>query len=122
MTEALRLLLVEDDPDFTLLIRKLLERAGHSVASCRCAADALSCLRQGNYDLALLNQDLPDMTVLELLQTMASEGITTPAIMVNPPAPAWEADVVGFVVKGPSIQFLIELPQRVREAVARHRR
>jgi CheY-like chemotaxis protein len=122
MTDALRLLFVEDDPDFSLLIRRLLERAGHSVASCRCAAEALSRLRQGNYDLALLNRDLPDMTVPELLQTMASEGITTPAIMVYPLASAWEADVVGFVVKGPSTRPLIELSQRVQEAVARHRR
>jgi hypothetical protein len=42
--------------------------------------------------------------------------------MVYPPASAREADVVGFVVKGPSTRPLFELSQRVQEAVARHRR
>jgi two-component system NtrC family sensor kinase len=127
MAEALRLLLVEDDEDTTLLMRKALERAGHAVRSCRTAADALLCLRHGNYDLALLDQHLWDMTGLDLLQLMAREGIGTPAVLVTGQddeqlaARAFQVGALDFIVK--DVQLLLTgLPQRVQEALTRHRR
>ena len=71
MLDSLRLFLVEDDEDVALLITKTLERAGHHVTRCRTAADALIVLGQGGYDLILLDNLLPDMPGLELLQALA---------------------------------------------------
>jgi hypothetical protein len=59
---------------------------------------------------------------------MAREVIVTPAVMVTDqedeqlPASARQADALGFIVKDASLRILTELPQRVREAVTRHRR
>src|SRR5205823_800118 len=83
MTEALRLFLIEDDENVALLIRKTLERAGHHVTACRTAADALIVLGHSNFHLVLLDQVLPDMPGLDLLQAMNREGITTPVLMVT---------------------------------------
>src|SRR6516165_645093 len=81
--EPLRLFIVEDDDDVALLIRKSLERAGHQVTTCRTAADALTVLGHGTYHMVLLDQRLPDMAGLDLLQTLCREGISIPVLMVT---------------------------------------
>jgi PAS domain S-box-containing protein len=127
MSEALRLFLVEDEDPIALLIRKHLERAGHHVTGCRTAADALIVLGHSNYDLVLLDQGLPDMNGLDLLQTLNREGITTPVLMITQHG-GWElatqvlrAGATDFVKKDDALNFLVELPKRVHEAITRHR-
>ncbi len=127
MTEALRLFLVEDDDDVALLIRKSLERAGHHVATCRTAADALIVLGHGNYHLVLLDQFLPDMEGLDLLRALVREGISVPVLMVTGKgdedlaSQALRAGALDYVVKDKALTFLTELPKRVSESVTRHR-
>jgi PAS domain S-box-containing protein len=119
--------LVEDDEDVGLLIRKTLERAGHHVTSCRTAADALIVLGYGNFDLVLLDQRLPDMTGLDFLQALAREAIATPVLLVTAPGDTHlasrilRAGALDSVVKDEDHAFLIDLPKRVAESVARHR-
>lgn len=83
MTDSLRLFLIEDEEDVALLIRKSLERASHHVTCCRTAADALIVLGQSSFDLVILDQKLPDMKGLDLLQLLTREGINTPVLMVT---------------------------------------
>src|SRR5438270_6101614 len=83
MAEKLQLFLVEDDDVLTLLMRKCLERAGHAVTRCRTAADALIVLGQQSFDLALLDQRLPDMAGVDLLAVLARENISVPILMVT---------------------------------------
>jgi PAS domain S-box-containing protein len=127
MAEALRLFLVEDDDDIALLIRKSLERAGHTVTGCRTAADALIVLGHSTFNLVLLDQRLPDMAGLDLLQTLNREGITTPVLMVTGygdeqlATQVLRAGALDYLVKDPALTFLAELPKRVSESVTRHR-
>jgi PAS domain S-box-containing protein len=127
MTDALRLFLIEDDPDIVLLIRKSLERASHQVTCCRTAADALIVLAQTSFDLVLLDQKLPDMEGLDLLHTLAREGISVPVLMVTAHGDeklatrVLHAGALDYVVKDPALTFLTELPKRVAESVTRHR-
>src|SRR5688572_16063444 len=83
MSDSLRLFLIEDDDDVALLIRKSLERVDHHVTRCRSAADALIVLAQSSFDLVLLDQRLPDMEGLDLLEKLAREGIAVPILMVT---------------------------------------
>ncbi len=127
MAEALRLFLVEDHDDIALLIRKHLERAGHYVTGCRTAADALIVLGHSHFDLVLLDHELPDMAGLDLLQALNREGITTPVLMVTGKGDeqlatqVLRAGALDYIVKDPSLIFLVELPKRVSESVTRHR-
>lgn len=127
MTEPLRLFLVEDDDNIALLIRKALERSGHQVTTCRTAADALIILNHGTFHLALLDHRLPDMSGLELLQTLNQEGINTPVLVVTGygdeqlATQVLRAGALDYVVKDPALNFLSELPKRVMESVTRHR-
>jgi PAS domain S-box-containing protein len=126
VSDALRLFLVEDDDDIALLIRKHLERADYKVTRCRSAADALTVLGDQNFDLVLLDQKLPDMPGIELLQALAREGIVAPALMVTGygdeqlAAQVLRAGALDYVVKDPALTFLDELPKRVRDSVQRH--
>ena len=78
MTDSLRLFLIEDQPEEALLIRKSLERAGHQVTVCRTGADALIVLGQAPFDLVILDNQLPDMNGLDLLNTLTTHGQKLP--------------------------------------------
>jgi two-component system, cell cycle sensor histidine kinase and response regulator CckA len=127
MTEALRLFLIEDEDDVALLIRRSLERAGHQVTRCRNAADALIVLGHTSFDLALVDQRLPDMLGMDLLHLLAHEGIGVPALLVTAygdehlATRALQAGALDYVVKDQGLAFLGELPKRVAESVTRHR-
>ena len=127
MTDALKLFLIEDDDEISLLMVKRLERAGHEVTRCHTAADALIVLGHSAYDLVLLDHRLPDMAGLDLLDTLAGEGISTPALMVTAygdeqiATRALQAGALDYVVKDPGRNFLSDLPKRVHESVTRHR-
>jgi signal transduction histidine kinase/CheY-like chemotaxis protein len=59
---GLRLLLAEDNPVNTLLIRTMLERCGHEVHAVTNGEAALQALRDhGKFDLALLDVEMPRM-------------------------------------------------------------
>ena len=75
MPDRLRLFLVEDDPDFVLLIRRSLERANHEVVTCGTAADALIVLGQTQFNLVILDWQLPDMDGLELIQRLHRDNL-----------------------------------------------
>jgi PAS domain S-box-containing protein len=125
--EVLNLFLIEDEEDVALLLRRSLERAGHRVTHCRTAADALIVLGQASFDLVLLDQLLPDMNGLDLLDTLAREGITAPVLMVTAKgdehlaARVLRAGALDYIAKDPGLLFLTELPKRVGESVRRHR-
>jgi PAS domain S-box-containing protein len=123
----LDLFLIEDDDDIAFLMRKSLEKAGHQVTRCRTAADALIVLGQSSFDLALLDQRLPDMAGIDLLHLLAKENIAVPILMVTGfgdedlAARVLKAGALDYVVKDQSLGFLVDLPKRVAESVARHR-
>ncbi|MBL8800117.1 MAG: PAS domain S-box protein, partial [Planctomycetia bacterium] len=127
MTDALRLMLVEDDDDVALMISKALEHAGHTVTRCRTAAQALTELARQPCDLVLLDHYLPDMPGLELLQALQQKHLDTPALIVTAygdeqlATRVLHAGALDYVVKDPALNFLAELPKRVAESVTRHR-
>jgi two-component system cell cycle sensor histidine kinase/response regulator CckA len=127
MSESLRLFVIEDDPDSALLIRRHLERAGHSVTPCRSGADALIVLGHTAFDLVLLGPRLPDMGGLDFLHNLTREGISVPVLLVTQDKDAetargvLRAGAVDYIVKDTALTFLGELPKRVSESVTRHR-
>jgi PAS domain S-box-containing protein len=97
------------------------------VTRCRSAAYALIVLAQNTFDLVLLDQRLPDMPGLELLNILARDGIAVPALMVTAHGDeqlatrVLHAGALDYIVKDPALTFLTELPKRVSESVTRHR-
>jgi signal transduction histidine kinase/DNA-binding response OmpR family regulator len=127
MKERLHVFVVEDDEASILLMRRVLERAGHQVTTCRTAADALIVLGNSRFDLMLLDNRLPDMTGAELLQAMDVERLSLPVLMVTGygdeelAARVLRSGALDYLVKDIGQNFLRELPKRVTEAYTRHR-
>ena len=79
-TPALRLLLLEDDPDLGQAVRDHLQGAGHGVDWCRSLAEAQAAAAP---DLALLDLRLPDGDGLHLLRQWRADGQAWPVIVLT---------------------------------------
>lgn len=79
----LRILLVEDDPTVAEVISGLLAGRGHQVAHAAHALAALRELATGNFDIALLDLDLPGMSGFDLASHLRSQGVTLPLLAVT---------------------------------------
>jgi two-component system, OmpR family, KDP operon response regulator KdpE len=60
-----RILIVDDDPHIRRVMRATLVAQGYEVADVRTAEEAIDKIRAGNYDLVLLDVNLPGMGGLE---------------------------------------------------------
>lgn len=78
-----RILIVEDDPSIQLGLRMNLEREGHRVELAGDGEAALSQLREGGYDLCILDLMLPRLNGYELLERLRSEGLVVPVLILS---------------------------------------
>ena len=108
------LALIEDDPDFALMCRSYLERAGFTVSWAMDARAGKAALYEGGIDLAVLDLGLPDGSGLELLRALRSTS-RLPVIVVT--GRGAEADRVAGLEIGAD-DYLVK-PFSQRELVAR---
>ncbi|NEA98318.1 response regulator transcription factor [Streptomyces sp. SID13726] len=108
------LALIEDDPDFALMCRSYLERAGFTVTWAMDARAGKSVLHESRVDLAVLDLGLPDGSGLELLRALRSTS-RLPVIVVT--GRGAEADRVAGLEIGAD-DYLVK-PFSQRELVAR---
>ncbi len=78
-----KVLIVEDDEKLALLVRDLLIMENHHVESSSTGGDALNRLLTCQYDLILLDWDLPEVTGLEILKEVRNRGCSTPILMLT---------------------------------------
>lgn len=79
------ILIVDDDPDFQLVLRHSLEQKGYSCISTASVEDALEKVRRGAPDLVILDLGLRQASGLALLQNLAksvSSGDQIPPVLV----------------------------------------
>jgi len=83
----LRVLVAEDNAVNQRLAVRLLEKKGHAVTVARDGAEALEALRQNNYDVVLMDVQMPIMdgmeAVAQLRETERESGRHTPVIAVT---------------------------------------
>src|SRR5262249_10034274 len=108
---------------------------GYEVTACRTGADALIVLGQSTFHVVLLDNNLPDMKGLQLLETLTRDGIATPVVLMTGygderlATQALQAGAAGHLPpgarasapRGDGLAFLPELPKRPQEPVPRHR-
>ena len=83
---SLRILLIEDDEDDYLITRRMLRRALGDTATLTWISryeQALIAIRQGEYDVYLIDYRLDTHTAIELLHVLRQRGNTTPALILT---------------------------------------
>lgn len=123
-----RILLVDDDPDYPVLIKDLLsdiEDTRYSIDWAATFDKAAEKIRGGSYDLYLVDYRLGQHTGLDLLRGDLERGRRGPVVILTGQATreldleAMQAGAVDFLVKG---QFKAsDLDRCIRYAMARHR-
>ena len=78
-----RILIVDDDITFALMLRTWLSKRGFEVATASTVAAARTSLADGAFSLVLCDMRLPDEDGIALLQWMAGEGFETPVIVMT---------------------------------------
>lgn len=78
-----RVLLVDDEEIILNLVRRALTRSGYEVEIARDGEEAWTLLQQTRYDLLLTDNQMPNVTGIELLQRIMESKSTIPCVLVS---------------------------------------
>jgi two-component system, OmpR family, alkaline phosphatase synthesis response regulator PhoP len=80
---AARILVVDDDTEMGAELTASLEMEGYDVALRGNGRSGLEMARKGNWDLLILEMDLPGLDGIRIVQTVRREGVTTPILVLT---------------------------------------
>lgn len=84
--QPLRILVAEDNATNQMIVRKLLESAGHTVLLASDGEEALDLYEEGDAELAILDFNMPERNGLEVvtaIRTMEPTGVHLPVIILS---------------------------------------
>ncbi len=79
---AARIMVVDDEADFRVQVRRALEHDGYQVEEAADGAEALERLRTEHFDLAIVDLLMPRVTGLRLLAELRGERRKSPPAMI----------------------------------------
>jgi two-component system response regulator HydG len=82
-SEECRILLVEDDPEMLDLVREHLEGEGHAVVAVGHGVEAITRLREEEFDVVLTDLRLPDADGMEVLRVSHATRRDVPVILIT---------------------------------------
>jgi len=77
-----RILIVDDDQDTLKLVELTLKTAGHYVELASDGDTGYDLIRQGSFDLVLLDVMMPDVSGFDVMQRLNEEGQPYPPIII----------------------------------------
>lgn len=95
-----RILIAEDDADLRLLLRLVLHKAGHLVSEARDGVEALEALTRAPFDVVLVDNVMPRMTGVEVLEAVQLLRRPERPLMVVISALATRSDIRSYYVRG----------------------
>jgi len=78
-----KILLLEDDANLNETVTEFLEEQGYDVVSVYNGDEAQEKIYESQYDLLLLDINVPGINGLDLLNESRKEGVSTPAIYIT---------------------------------------
>jgi CheY-like chemotaxis protein len=109
--KRLRILVVDDEPEFVAVVRETLVQDGHEVIGADNGDDALNKVAHDRFDVILMDLGLPRRNGLEVVRAMRGEGISSKIVLMT----GWDGEAVG---ADPRITFcdtVLQKPFRRRE-------
>jgi DNA-binding response OmpR family regulator len=79
----MKILLLEDDSVLLETLVEILTQHGFNVTAVQTANDAIDITFENSYDIYLFDINLPDMSGIELLQSLKAADDTTPTIFIS---------------------------------------
>lgn len=79
----MNILLVEDDQQITSYLKKGLEEERFCVEVARDGEDGLSCVREKNYEVIILDWMLPKISGIDICTIARKNGINTPILILS---------------------------------------
>ena len=119
--ERISVLVLENDAAFAATLEDELRARGHLVETTSSVAQARERLRDGGFDVALLDLQLPDGSGMEVLRDIGTEGLPVEALVMTGHAEvqtALEAMRLGaydYITKPPRLEELQVLVARAAE-------
>jgi putative two-component system response regulator len=110
-----RILVVEDDRDLQFLYKKSLSHLGHEIVGVRHTADAILHLTSDEFDLIILDMNMPDMPGLRLIEFVHDDiRLQKIPVLVISANENWRSQVYAlgvtqFYVKPVTMQTLVML-------------
>ena len=83
----IKILVVEDEPDLSNIIRLHLKRAGYAATAAYSCAEALTLLENDSFDLIILDVVLPDQRGTELCTLIRAHSFLSGPGRVQSPQP-----------------------------------
>lgn len=124
MKNRSQIICVEDTDVDALLLQKVLQDAGYAVDIALNAIEALNMMRYQHYDLAIVDQVMPQQTGLEMMSALRDMKAKPLIIMLtahNDPLVANQAYELGanhFIIKDEHKRYLANLPAAVHQTLA----
>ena len=85
-----RILVVDDDPSIRRLNSEVLTYSGYHVDAAEDGADAWDALQLNSYDLLVTDNDMPNVTGVDLLKKLHAARMALPVIMATGTSPQAE--------------------------------
>jgi len=79
----MKILIVDDEKDLVEMLRERLIYKRHSVDATYNGLKALDLINTREYDIALIDHNMPEMTGLELIKQMKAKGLKTKIVMIT---------------------------------------
>ena len=124
-----QILIVDDDLGFARTLARRLRQQGHDVVACASGTEAIDYFAEGQFDVVLLDYQLPDWNGLELLNELKSSGVATTVFMlatafaeVDIAVEAMRRGAFDFLAKGPGLEECVVRVERGVEVALLRRR
>jgi len=78
-----RILVVDDDPDWGFIVKKLLTHSGNEVATVETGRAALELMKREEFDIAIIDIMLPDILGIDLIPSIRTEHPQTAIFVLS---------------------------------------
>lgn len=126
-TTITRILYMEDNPGLARLLQKILQRRGFVIDIATNGQEGLAMLDASNYDLLLLDYNMPFLGGIEVIRALTAKNTLPPTIMVTGEGnemvavAALKLGAADYVVKDTEMKFLDLLPSVIDQVLYRQR-
>ena len=117
---------MEDEASVAQLIQAHLQGLGFSVAVAEDGTKGLDMLRDGYYDLLIIDHKMPRLSGTEVIRELKRRGPLPPILMISAlgkdevAAEAFKLGAMDYLLKDPDANFLQALPAAIENVLDRH--